>query len=98
VFEGEIKDLIASAFKSQIKEIRNSMKILKIVKNRSSIDETLSDDYREGLKIELISKANRLLSIIRDYCLPNAALNGYIFFVKLMADIYRYMADACLGL
>ena len=74
------------------------MKMFKVVKSRSTIEEELANDYRNGLKEDMIMKADRLISILDFYCLPHAALNGYIFFTKLKADIFRYMADACLGM
>lgn len=52
------------------------------------------NDYKDGLKKDLVTKAQRLIKIIDDYCLPSAALHGAIYFLKIQADFYRYMADA----
>ena len=72
--------------------------MFKVVKTRSTIEEELANDYRNGLKEDMIMKADRLIKILDNNCLEHAALNGYIFFTKLKADIYRYMAEACTGM
>lgn len=88
--------MIATAFKSQIGEIRLALKNIKVLKNRQNVDskQELLNMYKEGLKNDLIEKADRCIRIIEDYCLNVAALKGYIFFLKMQGDFYRYKADA----
>lgn len=43
--------------------------MFKVVKTRSTIEEELANDYRNGLKEDMIMKADRLIKIIDDNCL-----------------------------
>lgn len=63
VFENEIKTLIATAFKSQLGEIRHSLKNIKVLKSKSKVDakQEILNSYKNGLKIDLLNKAEKLV-------------------------------------
>ena len=56
------------------------------------------DQYKEGLKKDLLLKSNRLIQIVEDECI---SITGHplplIFFKKLQADMYRYQCQHQVG-
>ena len=61
MLEPEVKKLICTAFKSQLGEIRNSLKNIKVLKTKVSMDpkKDILDVYKDGLKEDLCKKAKR---------------------------------------
>jgi hypothetical protein len=66
-------------------------------KSKNDAKQEILNSYRVGIVNDLINKATRLIACIDEYVLPHTALHGTIFFLKIQADFYRYMADAVLS-
>ena len=87
--------MIACAFKSQISEIRKSIKATEILLKKSKFESKFQilDSYNKGLKKDLLEKSQRLIDIIENECV---SVTGHpvplIFFKKLQADMLRYQA------
>lgn len=101
VFDQEEMDLIACAFKSQLSEIRKAIKATDILmkKNKFEMKKETLDQYKMGLKKDLKDKSLHLITIIQRDCIEvTGSPIGLIFFKKLQADIYRYMAMHHVGI
>lgn len=67
---------MASAFKGSLLEIRQSLKMIKILKNRTTVEKNyeMMEAYEDGLRKDLIKKAKRLIKIIKYKILPFTSL------------------------
>ena len=95
VFEKEELDLIATGFKSQLSEVRTAIKNVDILLKKSKFESKKNylDQYRVGLRADLISKGEKQIEII-DRCIEACGtMTTLIFFRKMKADINRYMAE-----
>ena len=96
VFQKEELELIASGFKSQLGEVRTAIKNVDILlkKKKFETKKNYLDQYRAGLLEDLINKGTRQIGIIDDKCIDVTGMpTTLIFFQKMKADIYRYMAE-----
>jgi hypothetical protein len=61
VIDVEFRLLLVTAFKSQLGEIRTSLKNIKVLRNRVKMDpkKDILDIYKDGLKEDLVKKAKR---------------------------------------
>ena len=92
----EDRELFASAFKGSVIEIRQSLKMIKILKNRTTVEKKheMMEAYEEGLRKDLIQRASRLIKLIEDLILPVTSIQNYIYYTKMQADLWRYRAEA----
>ena len=96
VFSQTEIELLACAFKSQLKEIRHAIKTIDLLQTKSKFDtkKPSMDNYRNGLIYDLCCKGKKQIDILEDYCVKAAAAPlTLILFLKMQADIYRYMAE-----
>mmetsp|Transcript_3701 Transcript_3701/g.6306 ORF Transcript_3701/g.6306 Transcript_3701/m.6306 type:complete len:223 (-) Transcript_3701:21-689(-) len=96
VFSQEELELIASGFKNQLNEIREAIKSVDIMLKKSKFEmrQVTLQNYKRGLCNDLVTKGTRQIEIIQSCCLDvTGAPIPTIFFKKLTADIYRYLAD-----
>lgn len=63
VITPQMKQLIAAAFKGRLSEIRESLKMIKILKNRTTVEKKheMMEAYEEGLRKDLREKALDLI-------------------------------------
>ena len=61
VFTAEEMEMIACAFKNQLGDVRKGLKDIQILQNKSKFDskKTIIDQYKSGLKQDLINKGMR---------------------------------------
>ena len=76
---------MASAFKGSLIEIRESLKMIKILKNNTTASKKheMMSAYEEGLRKDLIQKAERLINLIEDKVLAVTSIQGHIFYLKM---------------
>ena len=70
--------------------------MIKILKKRTAVPKKheMIVAYEEGLKKDLVSKANRLIKLIDDWIIQVASLKGEIFYLKMQGDFHRYISEA----
>lgn len=96
VFDPEELELIACAFKSELKEVRKAIKSIDILQTKQKFDNkgTSMEQYKKGLIYDMIKKGEKQLDILEKLIMPVVASpSTFIFFKKLEADIYRYLAE-----
>jgi hypothetical protein len=77
-------------------EVRTAIKNVDILlkKKKFETKKGYLDQYRSGLLSDLITKGKRQLAIIDKVCIDaTGKVTTLIFFQKMKADIYRYMAE-----
>ena len=96
VFSKEEVELIACAYKSQLKEIRSAIKAIDLLETKSKFDSKRPsmEKYKNGLIVDLCTKGKLQIEMLEEYCVKVAAKPlPLIFFLKMQADVYRYMAE-----
>ena len=100
IFSRDEKELIAAAFKFRLNEIRKAIKDVNIVLGKSKFEpkKPLIQFYKAGLMEDLVSNGKKFIDIIDNDCIKvTGSTSGLIFFMKLKADIYRYMTEFSIG-
>lgn len=100
VFTQEEMDLIACGFKSQLQVIRKAIKNLDILLKKSKFEnrKQILESYKQGLVQNLLDASARLIDILDHDCIQiTGSPVPLIFFNKLKADIFRYIAEVCIG-
>mmetsp|Transcript_10366 Transcript_10366/g.15956 ORF Transcript_10366/g.15956 Transcript_10366/m.15956 type:complete len:182 (+) Transcript_10366:463-1008(+) len=90
-------DLIACGFKSQLTDIRDAIRNIDILLTKSKFESKKAtlEQYKNGIKADLVAKGKRQIKIIDDHCIGvTGSPIPLIYFRKLQADIYRYMAES----
>ena len=93
-------ELIACAFKMRLQQIRTAIKDVDILLGKSKFEpkKPMLDKYRIGLLADLDFTGNRLYDVIQHDCVDiTGAPKPLIFFLKLQADIKRYLAEHSQG-
>lgn len=96
VFGKEEVELVSCAYKSQLKEIRSAIKNIDLLETKSKFDSKRPsmEKYKNGLIFDLCYKGKLQIDNLEKYCVNAAAKPlPLIFFLKMQADIYRYMAE-----
>lgn len=86
VYSREEIELIACAYKSQLKEIRSAIKNIDLLETKSKFDnKKLSmEKYKNGLIFDLCLKGKQQIDSLEKYCVEVAASPlPLIFFLKL---------------
>jgi len=70
VFSKEEVDLIACAYKSQLKEIRHAIKTIDLLETKSKFDnkKLCMEKYRNGLIYDLCTKGKKQIENLDEYC------------------------------
>ena len=100
IFSKDEKELIAAAFKFRLDDIRKAIKDVNILLGRSKFEpkKALIQFYKSGLLFDLTSCGQRFLDVIEHDCIEvTGSTSSLIFFMKLKADIYRYMTEFAIG-
>ena len=100
IFSRDEKELIAAAFKFRLAEIRGAIKDVNILLGKSKFEpkKALIQFYKSGLLHDLTSTGERFLEVIENDCIEvTGSTSGLIFFMKLKADIYRYLTEFAIG-
>lgn len=67
---------------------------LMLGKSKFEMKKATLEQYKAGLRAEMISKGEKQIKIIEDFCIEVAGSPlTLIFFKKLTADTYRYLAE-----
>lgn len=88
--------MIACAYKSELKQIRHAIKTIDLLETKSKFDskKLCMEKYKNGLVYELCNKGKQQIDNLEEYCVQAAgAPLTLILFLKMQADIYRYMAE-----
>lgn len=93
----EQRNLLSVAFKNVVGSKRASWRVLDSLKDATATDEEASilKGYQETVERELIDLCMELEDLIRDRDFEET--DGKIFFKKMAADYYRYMAEVQVG-
>ena len=100
IFQADELELIACAFKMRLMQIRTAIKDVDILLSKSKFEpkKPILDKYRLGLLADLEKNGNELCDVIKVNCVDIAgAPKPLTFFIKLWADIKRYLAEHCQG-
>jgi hypothetical protein len=79
-----------------MKEVRNAIKNIDLLETKSKFDlkRQSMEKYKNGLIYELCVKGKNQIDVLEECCIKaTAAPLPWIFFLKMQADIYRYMAE-----
>lgn len=88
--------MIACSFKSLLQQDRKAIKDINILigKSKFEMKKHILEQYKLGLRENLITHAKDLVKVIEEDCLPvTGSILAFVFFLKLEADIYRYMVE-----
>jgi len=100
IFSKDEKELIAAAFKFRLDDIRKAIKDVNILLGKSKFEpkKALIQFYKSGLLSDLTTSGKRFIEVIEKDCIEvTGSTAGLIFFMKLKADIYRYMTEFAIG-
>jgi hypothetical protein len=100
VFSQEELEFIACGFKSQLQEDRKAIKDIEILMKKGKFEtkKGILEIYKNGLRQNMIDHAIRQLDIIDYNCKQVVGSKiPTIFFIKLEADIYRYMTEVSIA-
>lgn len=95
-FNAEEKELIACAFKSRLHELSEGIQKINILINKSKFEahRTEMERYKKGLLENLLEEGLTMRMVLQHLCIKISGHPvGLMFFFKLKADIYRYLAE-----
>ena len=102
-FNEDERNLLSNAYKSYIQEIRATMKTILAYertekKKKKSSVLTYTIIYKEQTLNDLINRCQRVIKFVEDYLLKRAENDeGIVFYLKMKADYYRYIAESAEG-
>ena len=93
-------EFIACAFKMTLQKIRTAIKEVDTLleKSKFELKRQILEKYRVGLLADLRKSGDKLCEVIKQNCVEIAgAPETLIYFLKLWADIKRYLAEHSRG-
>ena len=95
----EERNLLSVAYKNLIGKNRNAWRILgAISKGENSSIEPILSDYLQQIETELKKDCDEIIHLVDSHLLPSATTaEAKVFFFKLKADYYRYVAEITEG-
>ena len=104
--ELEERNLLSVAYKNVVSARRASLRVISSIEAKeqekgggSSVLPNIAA-YRSSVEDELQAICNDVLALIDDYCLENAPEtepDSHVFYQKMKADYYRYLAEFTTG-
>tara|TARA_B110001469_G_scaffold122011_1_gene132096 strand:+ start:135 stop:665 length:531 start_codon:yes stop_codon:yes gene_type:complete len=104
--ELEERNLLSVAYKNVVSARRASLRVISSIEAREQekgVGSSLLPNiaaYRSSVEDELQAICNDVLTLIDDYCLENAPEtepDSHVFYQKMKADYYRYLAEFTTG-
>jgi len=95
-FNPEEKELIACAFKSRLLELVEGVKKTDILIKKSKFEAYRGEleKFKKGLMQDFLEEALTMRMVLQNLCIKISGHPvGLMFFYKLKADIYRYLAE-----
>lgn len=96
----EERNLLSVGFKNLIGGRRAAFRTVTAIEQNSKYAQ-FSDDckaYKEKIQNELVEQCDKVISIVRDDCIPKSSEDeSKSFYLKMIGDYYRYMAEVLSG-
>jgi len=93
----EERDMFSAAFKSALSGRRQAVRVAMAFENsdqRNAEQANLAAGYRTKVEAELTEVCSLCIDLISNYLLPQPGpADGKVFYLKMMGDYYRYMAE-----
>ena len=91
----EERNLLSVAYKNVIGSRRASWRVISSIETKSDPDRVaLIQGYKRKIETELEDICTDILEIIKSELIPNSASDeGKVFYFKMKADYYRYLAE-----
>lgn len=90
----EERDMFSLAFKSALSGRRQAVRIAMMFEQQDPANANLAAGYRSKVEAELTDVCSGCTNLIASYLLPNPGDDeAKIFYLKMMGDYFRYMAE-----
>ena len=96
----DVRNLLSVGFKNLISSQRSAWKTVQAIEQNKKYAEYSSNcaEYKEKISKELETNCKKIITIVKDNCLPKSGDDeAKVFYLKMIGDYYRYTAETASG-